>query len=690
GDDDAVARRAIAAASNGIVISDPRRKGNPIIYANPAFERITGYTIGEILGGNCRILQGSDTRQPALTTLRHAISRGKASKVELRNYRKDGSMFWNELSVSPIHDDHGNLIHFIGIQNDISERKLLLEALHTIATGFSGISGLDYFEQVAGWLTGVLGVEYASIGRLLIDEEGTEHIETMAFVAHGHLERNFTYNLAHTPCETVVGKQPCCYPSDIQELFPLDNDLKRLGIEAYIGAPLFRSSNEPIGLLSVMHGSPLKQTDLAATILQIVASRTAAEMERLESEQQLEKARSQAQEYLDVASVVLVALDRQGKVTMINRRGCELLGYPEQRVIGMDWFSDFMRGDQVEDLRHQFHAIMSGLHDPLKYHECPVLTASGGQRLFAWHNSLLHDRQGNPIGTLSSGEDITDRRRAEQETRLAASVFDGSSEGIMITEPDATILRVNPAFSQITGYEAHEVIGKTPALLRSNRHDQAFFSGFWKKLRQDGVWQGEIWNRRKGGEAYPVWQNISAVRNEQGEITQYISIFSDITDRKLTEDRIRHMAHYDLLTGLPNRILFMERCSHAIALAHREMSQMALLFFDLDRFKHINDSLGHPVGDDLLKALGSRLATNLRDADTIARLGGDEFVVLVEKIESPEAAAVVARKLLKQLEQPFSLADYELFVSASIGISIYPDNGTDVTVLIRNADAAMY
>jgi diguanylate cyclase (GGDEF)-like protein len=233
-------------------------------------------------------------------------------------------------------------------------------------------------------------------------------------------------------------------------------------------------------------------------------------------------------------------------------------------------------------------------------------------------------------------------------------------------------------------------VGRKPSLLRSGRHDDAFYQALWTTLDEAGVWQGEVWNRRRNGEVYPVWQNITAVRDGEGRVTQYIGIFSDITEKKLSEDRIQRLAHYDVLTGLPNRLLFNERCQHALRRAKRERHQVALLFLDLDRFKHINDSLGHPAGDRLLRAVADRLRAAVREEDTVARLGGDEFVVILEDLSEAQDAALVSRKLLKALGEPFLLDGRELHITPSIGISLYPRDGGDVTALVKNADAAMY
>ncbi len=680
--------RAIAAASNGIIITDPNVDDNPVIYANPAFEKITGYSVDEIIGTNCRFLQGDETNQPGLALLREAISSEVPCQVQIRNYRKDGSMFWNELSIAPVRDRDGVLTSFIGIQEDITERKKAEGAIRAVATGVSATTGKAYFDNLVEWLANSLEVNFAFVGRL--DPNATEQILTKAVWAHDTIVDNFIYELAHTPCQQVVGQEICIYPTRVQASFPNDEMLQELGVESYLGVPLFGNSGTALGLLAIMHGKPLENPDLASTIMQIFAARTAAEIERIEAEQEVQEEKNRSQQYIDVASVILLALDQSGNISMINRRACRILGYEEQELIGKNWFDTCMPQPQADQFQKHFNNILLGAHAPFEEHENEIITRDGKVRLIRWANSYFRDETGTITGTLSSGEDITERKQSESEMRLAASVFDNSSEGIIITDPNSLILRVNRAFTDITGYSQQEALGNRPSILRSHLHDDGYYSQLWNELLESGNWQGEIWNRRKSGEVHPVWQNITAVKDSEGNITQYISIFSDITERKMSEDRIRHLAHHDVMTALPNRVLFMERCEHALAHARREQQQLAVLFVDLDRFKHINDSLGHPVGDQLLKQIAHKFTQASREEDTIARLGGDEFIVLIEQIDSPKDVSTVARKLLSSIDESFSVAGHELFISASIGISIYPDNGTDVDTLIRNADAAMY
>ncbi len=273
---------------------------------------------------------------------------------------------------------------------------------------------------------------------------------------------------------------------------------------------------------------------------------------------------------------------------------------------------------------------------------------------------------------------------------LYAKVFENSEEAIIISDAQNRIISVNRAFTRITGYSQEEVVGRNPKLLSSGKQDRDFYEEMWRSIRNSGQWQGEIWNRRKSGEIYPEWLSISTEKNDRGELSNHIAIFTDITSRKRSEERIRFLAYYDPLTELPNRVLFEEHMSRALAAARRSGNQLALLFLDLDRFKSINDSLGHLAGDLLLQSVARRLKKHIRESDTICRQGGDEFIIVLTGIENPESVIRVAENIVKEMAEPHHIAGQHLVVSFSIGISLFPQDGSTSESLIRNADAAMY
>ncbi len=394
---------ALKNSVNGIAISDARQPDSPLIYVNPAFERITGYRSEEVLGKNCRFLQGTDREQPDLKILRAALQKGQAVKATLRNYRKDGTMFWNRFQISPVQDQEGALSHYVAIINDITERK---------------------------------------------------------------------------------------------------------------------SSD------------------------------------------------------------------------------------------------DFMR--------------------------------------------------------------------------LVSQVFLYADESIFVTDPHGRIVEVNPAFTRTTGYTREEVLGQNPNILQSGRHEPRFFADMWAGLLQEGHWSGEIWNRRKNGDIYPDKLTVSVVRNSDGETLSYVCISSDISVIKAQQAELELMALHDALTGLPNRALLNDRLSMALADARRSGGKMAVCFIDLDDFKPVNDTHGHETGDQLLKEVAHRLTSTLRATDTVARLGGDEFILILSELDSEQEFVKTLTRIMTVLSHPYSLNNILITISASVGVTVYPEDDVDAETLLRHADQAMY
>ena len=284
-----------------------------------------------------------------------------------------------------------------------------------------------------------------------------------------------------------------------------------------------------------------------------------------------------------------------------------------------------------------------------------------------------------------------ERGRAELSLRQAAAVFKSTREGVVITDLQPRIVDINPAYTTITGYTEADVLGRNPSMLQSGREDLAFYQAMWGSIVETGHWQGEIWNRRKNGELFPELLTISTVYDAEGLPSNYVGVMTDISQLKDSEARLEHLAHYDPLTHLPNRLLLQSRLKHALETAERHKRRVAVLYIDLDRFKNVNDSLGHPVGDELLEALALRMRARLREDDTLGRLGGDEFLLILEDVQRPDNAAEMAKEMIQMLEQSFHLpSGHEVYVGASIGISLYPDDGLTSTALIQHADVALY
>ncbi|MEJ2589921.1 MAG: EAL domain-containing protein [Candidatus Thiodiazotropha sp.] len=387
----------------------------------------------------------------------------------------------------------------------------------------------------------------------------------------------------------------------------------------------------------------------------------------------------------------MYVMDEDGAIIYVNPTACEILRYPEEQLIGM----------QAHRL---FHTLVDGTeHTPVC---CPIRSRVQAGRIFRSEEEQFRCRDGTVIrvsivgsplwsNDLLSGcvvlfRDIT----AEYEVRLRLQrsdvAFSSLAEAVMVTAPDGTIQAVNRAFTQITGYGEDEVIGNTPRLLKSGRHDADFYQALWDCLISEGRWEGDVWNRRKCGEIYPEHLRIVAVKGSGEVTTGFVATFSDVTEIRRQEQTLRQLAYHDPLTGLHNRAAFLEMFEHALGHAERRQTRLALLYLDLDRFKKINDTLGHVIGDQVLEESAERLRQVVRSDDEVARLGGDEFIIMLEDFAHVESPARVARKTLSLLGQPIYIGPHILQVTTSIGIAIYPDDGQDATSLLKNADAAMY
>lgn len=386
------------------------------------------------------------------------------------------------------------------------------------------------------------------------------------------------------------------------------------------------------------------------------------------------------------ASVMIT--DPKGRIEYVNPKFEEISGYSAAEVIGKNPRILKSGDTSPEEYRELWETITRGREWKGYFHN----RRKNGE--IYWEAATISPLRGEDGGVthfIAVGEDITARKRAEDQLRMNATVFETLTEGVMVTDAANLIKAVNPAFTRITGYEPEDVIGRDPKILSSGRHPKGFYRKLWQQVDSKGFWSGEIWNRRKDGNVYPEWLSISVIRDPNSStIKEYVAVFSDISQRKQDEEQIRRQANFDALTGIPNRSLFFDRLTQAIINARREHWLLALLFIDLDRFKAVNDTYGHVTGDGLLQEVAERIRSCLRDTDTVARFGGDEFVVLVHDLKELDDAALVAEKILERMKIPFEVADREVVLGASIGITVYPEDTEDPEEMLRNADMAMY
>jgi diguanylate cyclase (GGDEF)-like protein/PAS domain S-box-containing protein len=399
---------------------------------------------------------------------------------------------------------------------------------------------------------------------------------------------------------------------------------------------------------------------------------------------ELEQSEEKYSSILKNAAETIFTFTEAGVIETTNPAASILFGYDEDELLGINISALIPKFNQIAPELHLNENISQPNGIPVVY----GFHKNGD--VFPIEFTLGRPIYANKRQWLVIIRDITERKKAEEGLRLMAKIFEGSTDAIVITNIRHRIIDANEAFSTITGYAKNEVLNQHPSILSSHKHHKHFYFGLWRTLLKTGAWSGEVWTRRKCDEIYPIWLSLYSVKDENNVTTHFVGIFSDITARKNAENQLKQLAHYDALTGLANRTQFVERLKWSLDVAKRDGKQTALMFLDLDRFKLINDTLGHQAGDQLLIEVARRLTKCVREVDTVSRLSGDEFTIILNGIKSVEEAGMVSRKILDALAVPLFLEGREVFVSTSIGITIYPLDGESVNQLVKNADTAMY
>jgi len=391
-------------------------------------------------------------------------------------------------------------------------------------------------------------------------------------------------------------------------------------------------------------------------------------------------------ELLQQVRLPALAIDLDGRLIFFNQPFLNLVDELPREAICRPFF-----GSYAEAIAEPPAEYLGKIADaPPHAFECVIRDTGGTSHLMNWHVTALRNEHGQMTCAVLIGDDITARRDSEARLLLTQRVFETTDQAMVVTDSQARIISVNHAFSRLTGYSQAEAIGLNPRVLQSGRHDQGFYQRMWQSLLESGHWQGDIWDRRKDGSIYPKFLSISTIRDADGATTHYCGFFYDITERKIFEDKLDRLAHYDVLTGVPNRSLLFDRLELATAEAMHGGGKAAVLFIDLDRFKQINDSLGHAAGDQVLCEAASRICASIRRNDTAARLGGDEFAIVLPDLADPLHAALVAEKIIESMRAPFMVDGNPLVVSASIGISLFPSDHHQPEILLELADQAMY
>jgi diguanylate cyclase (GGDEF)-like protein/PAS domain S-box-containing protein len=632
---------------NAILIS--RMSDGYITDANEVFTRLTGYTMEDMRGSTSLGIEfwvNPDDREKYVNELK---TKGYCEFFETQFRRKDGSTFVSSVSAGVITIQ--GVQYIVGAARDITEsRRIQLvneSLLHRyqilMKTALDGIRVMDIQGNIVeanDSFCAMLGYTQEEVRHLNISDWDAQ------WTKEELLQRLNDLIGKSARFETV---QRC------KDGALINVEISTTGVEIDGQHYFFASSRD-------------------------ITERKKIELELRDSERKLRMLMDNA------ADAVFVADPRTERWVYINERFKRMLGYFEEELLAVNIF-DLVTPDFRDIYREQFRGIVDSGGVSTREMQ---LNRKDGIRVPLEMNAVTL-----PDGTVyGSCRDISERKKNQEAQRIAAVTFD-TQEAIMITDADAIILRVNQAFQDITGFSKNEVIGSNPRILRSGRHDKAFYQAMWVALRDTGKWSGEIWDRRKDNSVYPKLMTITAVYDDRQQITNYVGVFRDISLRKKSEQEIHQLAFYDPLTGLPNRRLLIDRLQQALAVSARNGRYGALLFLDLDHFKTINDTQGHAMGDQLLVEVARRLQTCVREGDSVARLGGDEFVLLLEDLsaEADEAASqteAVAEKIRMELDKPYLLDGFECLSTVSIGISLFFNHRESSEDLLMHADVAMY
>ncbi len=630
-----------------------------VIDANSKYVELTGHErLSDIVGRNILEWTVDDDKANNADAIIRCYEQGWIRDFQVDYIRSDGSTVPIEINAAAVNSDNGLEMH--SLCRDISERRVAERKV------------LEYNEQLKmAFRGGKVGIWDWDV------PSSTVHYnEDWAAIIGYSLE-----DIEHT------------YPFWESRIHPLDKEATVSNVESYLAgnAEAFEIEHRlkakdgrwkwVLGVGRLMErtpeGAPLRMTGVMIDIDQ----RKRAEAALAVSERRFRNMALTSSDWI-------WQIDAEGKYTYISDSIARTLGYSPEELIGKTPI-DIMAEEEAIRLMPVF---VESLKNPKPLVDIENWNQTKeGQRICVLTNGVpIYDEYEEFTGYFGTDKNITGRKENEYQLKLFGKVFESALEGITITDSEGKIIAVNNAFSYITGYQPKEVLGENPRVLKSDRHEPDFYSDMWEEIRREGKWEGEIWNRRKSGEAYPEWLSISSIQDDDGHTSHHVAVFHDITEMKRKEEQIEHQAYHDALTGLPNRLLLQDRLGHAIKRAERASSLAAVLFIDLDNFKVINDSLGHAVGDQMLLEVADRFQDAVRTSDTVARLGGDEFVILMDEVSSEDDAIQLAQRLIHTMESPITIENRDLFTTPSIGIAIYPRDGEEAEELIKNADIAMY
>ncbi|MEY4883577.1 MAG: hypothetical protein RIS34_1431, partial [Pseudomonadota bacterium] len=599
-----------------------------------------------------------EVRPVIQAAIQAAMTSGTPFDLEVPRMTAKGRPIWVHTQGAAVMEN-GKAVKLLGAFQDITERKLTATALGQSEARFrSSFNSAGVGMAITG-----LDGRWLQVNQALCEIVGYQEEEL--------LTKTF---------------QDLTYPDD------LAGDLANLQTLLDGSAQSFRMEKR-----YVHHAGHTVWINLSVSLVRDASGsplHTVAHMEDISQRKKLEQELSESEEryrrIVQTAEEGIWSIDAQAKTSFVNPKMAQMLGYTPDDMLGRA-LTDFMDDEGRTIAERNIERRRQGITEQ---HDFKFLRKDGSAFWSVVATNPILDAHGTYTGALAMITDITARKQDEEALRIAASAFE-SQQGMFVADAQWVILRVNRAFTEITGYTAQETIGQTPLMLRSGRHDLSFFETMTDSLERTGVWQGEIWDKRKNGEVFPQWLSITAVKNGAGQVTHYVDAFTDITSRKAAEEQIQSLAFFDPLTGLPNRRLLMDRLKQAMAAGSRRQHKGALLFIDLDNFKILNDTRGHATGDILLQQVAHRLSACIREGDTVARLGGDEFVVMLEDlnenaIEAATQAEIVGGKILESLNHIYQFADFAHHSTPSIGVTLFGEHPEGIEEPLKRADLAMY
>ena len=672
-----------------------------LIYdANPAYELITGRSLEELRALDWVKITHPDDRQKYLDNLTH-MNAGELSgfTIQKRYIQPNESICWVNITITLMALKNKTESRYLCMTEDITDRKLSELREEYRSTVLESIaSGLPLPRVLKTIVKSVERLNPSMLCSILVLDEEGKHLMVGAAPSLPEFYNKAIHGIeigdSVGSCGTAAYSGNRVIVSDIQT-HPYWASYKQLAEKARLAScwsePILSTIGDVIGTFAIYHHDIHSPTDADILVIEQTAALASIAIEQNNADKALKQSEERWQFALEGSRDGVWDWNIESNEVFFSKRFKEMLGFKANEISNhLDEWDKRIHPDDKErvyaDIKEYFN------HNVAIYeNEYRMLCKDGSYQWRLSRGKVVSWSEDNkPIRMIGTLMDITGRKLAEEKMQLSAKVFSETNEGISITNAEAIIIDVNPAYCEITGYTKNEVIGKNPSIVASGKHTPDFYSTMWQAISKRGYWQGEVWNRKKDGKLYAELLSISSILDKDNVTSHYVGIFTDITHIKKQQETLEQIAHYDVLTQLPNRVLLADRFTQALAHSIRQESLLAVCFLDLDNFKPVNDIYGHEAGDQLLVEVAERIKSIIREEDTVSRQGGDEFVLLLGDIESFTQCEQMLKRIIESLAQPYVIDEQSISISASIGVSLYPIDNSDLDTLMRHADQAMY